>query len=234
MVPADLALVGVVHAVPQRRAEQHDRLVGDAEWVGRVEVRAPVDAVAGNPLAAGPLVVQAQLSIDDVMASTGLTRTAFYRYFPDLESVLLRLVDDIGSELTTATRRWIEADPAEGRAALVEAGLGLARTYQTHGRLLAAFADTATVSPDVDDAWRRVIGDFVDDNVARLTELRDKGVSTLDHPEQTARALVWMTERYLLETSGRGSGLPADEVAETLAEIWHRVLFTSQRARRGR
>jgi AcrR family transcriptional regulator len=167
------------------------------------------------------------LSIDDVMASTGLTRTAFYRYFPDLESVLLRLVDDIGSELTIATRRWIEADPADGRAALVEAGLGLARASQSHGQVLAAFADAAAVNPDVDDAWRGVIGGFVDDNIARLTDLRNHGISTLEHPEQTARALVWMTERYLLETYGRGGGLPADVVAETLAEIWYRVLFTA-------
>ena len=124
------------------------------------------------------------LAIDDVMAVTGLTRTAFYRYFPDLESVLLRLVQDIASELATVTTRWIEADPAEGRAALVHAGLGLAETYRTHGRLLAAFADAAAVSHDVDDAWRAVIGGFVDDNITRLTELCAQGFCTLEHPDR--------------------------------------------------
>ena len=115
------------------------------------------------------------LAIEDVMTSAGLTRTAFYRYFPDLESVLLRLVEDIADELAAATTRWIEADPADGRAALVDAGLELAETYRTHGRLLAAFADAAAVSPDVDDAWRAVIDGFIDDNITRLADLAAQG-----------------------------------------------------------
>jgi hypothetical protein len=44
-------------------------------------------------------------------------------------------------------------------------------------------------------------------------------------PDQVARALVWMTERYLLETYGRGAGIPAQVAAETLAELWHRAVF---------
>jgi TetR/AcrR family transcriptional regulator, ethionamide resistance regulator len=167
------------------------------------------------------------LAIEDVMATAGLTRTAFYRYFPDLESVLLRLVEDIGAELLAATMRWIEADPLEGRVALVEAGRGLAEVYRTHGGLLAGFADAAAFSPDVDSAWRGILGGFVDDNIKRFDELRSRGLSAIDHPDETARALVWMTERYLLETYGRGSTRPIDVAAETLADIWHRVVFTT-------
>ena len=36
-----------------------------------------------------------------------------------------------------------------------------------------------------------------------------------------------MTERYLLETYGRGGGLPTEVAAETLAEIWHRAVFAA-------
>jgi hypothetical protein len=108
---------------------------------------------------------------------------------------------------------------------LTEAGLGLAEIYQSHGRMLAAFADAATLSPEVDDAWRGVIGGFVDVNTTRLIDLAARGYSTMEHPEQTARALVWMTERYLLETYGRGATVPPAVAAEALAEIWHRAVF---------
>ncbi len=169
------------------------------------------------------------LTIEDVMATAGLTRTAFYRYFLDLESVLLRLVEDIGDELVTATGPWITADPTEARRALVDAGRNLARIYLTHGRLLAAFADAAAVSPDVDVAWRRVIDGFIADNTHRLTELRSRGLSDVERPEEAARALVWMTERYLLETYGRTSEDRAvDDVAQTLADIWHRSVFRNE------
>ena len=36
-----------------------------------------------------------------------------------------------------------------------------------------------------------------------------------------------MTERYLLETYGRGGDLPTQVAAETLADIWHRAVFTT-------
>ena len=82
------------------------------------------------------------------MTSAGLTRTAFYRYFPDLESVLLRLVEDIADELER--RRPPDGStptPPTDETALVDAGRGLAETYRTHGRLLAAFADAAAAQP---------------------------------------------------------------------------------------
>jgi AcrR family transcriptional regulator len=167
------------------------------------------------------------LSIEDVMTAAGLTRTAFYRYFPDLEAVLLHLVEDIADELDTATQWWLEADPANGRAALVKAGLKLAETYRSHGRVLAALADAAAISPDMDLAWRDVIGRFIEPNTNRLVDLCARGVCALAHPEQTARALVWMTDRYLLETYGRDSAVPTRVAAETLAEIWHRTVFSN-------
>jgi hypothetical protein len=53
-------------------------------------------------------------------------------------------------------------------------------------------------------------------------------VCTIEEPEQTARALVCMTERYLLDTYGRGPAVPVEVAAATLAEIWQRALFSSE------
>jgi len=46
----------------------------------------------------------------------------------------------------------LATDPTDGRQALLDAGRNLAEIYVEHGRLLAAFADAAAFSPDVDGA----------------------------------------------------------------------------------
>ena len=43
-------------------------------------------------------------------------------------------------------------------------------------------------------------------------------------------ALVWMNERYLLETYTSDRPVPVEVAGATLAQIWRRLLFTQQPA----
>jgi AcrR family transcriptional regulator len=163
------------------------------------------------------------LTVEDVMASTGLGRTAFYRYFPDLESVLLRRLAQVEERLGEATARWL--DPAsDAVGGLLEASLGLAQVFIEHGALLGALAD-ATAGGELDNAWRSTVEAFIDPATERIVELCHAGTCTLERPQETARALVWMTERYLLETYRDDPDFSGDIAAHTLAQIWHRTLF---------
>jgi AcrR family transcriptional regulator len=162
------------------------------------------------------------LTVEDVMASTGLTRTSFYRYFPDLEAVLLRWLSDLGSELRRCADSWLQ-DPSTG----LEAGVELVTLYRDHGRLLLAFEQAAGAGTEIDAAWRSVIQEFAGRYTAFIAALCRRGLCSIERPEQTARALVGMTERYLLETYGRGPAVDIDVAAATLAEIWQRTLFSS-------
>ncbi len=162
------------------------------------------------------------LTVEDVMASTALTRTSFYRYFPDLEAVLLRLLSELGDELRRTADSWLQ-DPSTG----LEAGIEFVTLYKEHGRLLLAFEQAAGAGTEIDAAWRSVIEAFTDSYTHFVTDLCRQGLSTIAQPEQTARALVGMTERYLLETYGRGPAVDVGVAAATLAEIWQRTLFSS-------
>jgi AcrR family transcriptional regulator len=162
------------------------------------------------------------LTVEDVMASTGLTRTSFYRYFPDLEAVLLRWLSDLGGELRATADSWL-ADPSTG----LETGVEFVTLYREHGRLLLAFEQASGVGTEIDEAWGSVLRAFTDRYAEFIAELCRRGLSTIERPEQTARALVGMTERYLLDTYGRGPAVDVDVAAATLAEIWQRTLFSS-------
>jgi AcrR family transcriptional regulator len=162
------------------------------------------------------------VTVEDVMASTGLTRTAFYRYFPDLESMLLKRMAEVTTEIRAAADQWLAAD-ADPVASMTTSSLALAVVYRQHGRLLLAFSDAATAGDRVGVAWRDTIEAFIDLCVDRIASL---GVDVGDVPE-TGRALVGMIERYLLDTYGRRRDVPVpvETAASTIALIWRRTLF---------
>ncbi|HEY5024671.1 MAG TPA: TetR/AcrR family transcriptional regulator [Acidimicrobiales bacterium] len=162
------------------------------------------------------------LTVEEVMARTGLTRTSFYRYFPDLEAVLLRWLADLGDELRHTADSWLQ-DPSTG----LESGVEFVTLYCDHGRLFLAFEQASGAGTEIDEAWGLVIGAFTDRYTQFIAELCAQGLSTIEQPEQTARALVGMTERYLLDTYGRGPAVDVGVAAATLAEIWQRTLFSS-------
>lgn len=182
--------------------------------------RAILDATEGL-LASGSFH---ELTVEDVMRDAGLTRTAFYRYFPDLEAVLLRRMSELRAELAEAADLWLNLD-TDAEGALYHANAGLARVYAAHGRILLAFADAAGRGPEIEYAWHQAIDSFVGPVLARIEDLMAKGMCQIGDAQETARALVWMNERYLLEAFGRGREGDVEVAARTLAEIWRRVLF---------
>ena len=65
----------------------------------RSEARQQILDVARSELKVKPF---RELSVDDLMEAAGLSRTAFYRYFPDREAVLVDLLEELGGALAEA------------------------------------------------------------------------------------------------------------------------------------
>jgi TetR/AcrR family transcriptional regulator, ethionamide resistance regulator len=163
--------------------------------------------------------------VEDLMAAAGLTRTAFYRYFPDLDSVLLAWIEILGAEFGEAAERFLafDVDPDEG---LLAATTGLAEVWVRHRGLLRGIFDAATTGNRVQLAWRDLVESFLGPVARRLHDLAERGRTSIPNEEETARALVWMNERYYFETLARDVGVSAETAASTLADIWRRVIFT--------
>src|SRR5436190_15791179 len=75
------------------------------------------------------------LTVDEVMARTTLSRPSFYVYFRDRHHLAVRLVEGIGADLFEMSERWLEGtgDPREGMRAALE---GIAAVYGEHGLVL--------------------------------------------------------------------------------------------------
>jgi AcrR family transcriptional regulator len=162
------------------------------------------------------------LTVEDVMSKAGLTRTAFYRYFPDLESVVVRLMGHLVDELQHASAQWLASeDPA---AQLHDSLLLFAAVYRDHGRLMQAFYDAAGAGPDLKDLWGNTIGELIAPVEAHTQSLRAAGRVEVEYPVETIRALSVLTDRYLLDVYWKHDIVQIERPAAVLEQIWLRTL----------
>jgi TetR/AcrR family transcriptional regulator, ethionamide resistance regulator len=173
-----------------------------------------------------------ELTVDDLMRRTGLSRPSFYVYFRDRHELVLRVAEHIGGELMAMSERWYKGT-GDGPTLVREAIDGVVGVFAAHGPVLRALADAATDDPRVEAVYRELIQRFVDATARHIEEEIAAGrVLPLPDPTETATALVWMMERYMQLNLAGPLTAPVQRVAETLTTIASRVLYGVEPARR--
>ena len=167
-----------------------------------------------------------ELTIDEVMSETSLSRPAFYVYFRDRHELVLRLIEQLAGELMDMSARWLRGsgDPREDLRAAID---GVVSAYARHGPVLRAYADAAADDPSVEETYRGLVERFVDATASHIRAETRSGVIKGLNARRTAAALVWMNERYLSHCLGTEPQLRPRDVAETLYNIWLRTLYAS-------
>jgi AcrR family transcriptional regulator len=165
-----------------------------------------------------------ELTVDEVMRRTDLSRPSFYVYFTDRHQLVLRVFEHLGAELFSMSERWLRGT-GEGPELMREALEGVIEVYAEHGPVMRALADAAADDPGVEEAYNTIAQGFVDASARHIEEEIAAGrVLPLD-PYETSRALVWMMERYLNLSFGSEPASDRRAVADTLTTIWVRVLY---------
>jgi TetR/AcrR family transcriptional regulator, ethionamide resistance regulator len=168
-----------------------------------------------------------ELTVDEVMRRTDLSRPSFYVYFRDRHHLVLRVVEHLGAELFAMSDRWLKGT-GDGPQLAREALEGVVEVYATHGPVMRALADAAADDTGVEQAYTAIVQGFVDATARHIeAEIAAGRILPLDAAE-TASALVWMMERYLNLSFGSEPATPRRPVAETLITIWTRVLYGTQ------
>jgi TetR/AcrR family transcriptional regulator, ethionamide resistance regulator len=165
-----------------------------------------------------------ELTVDEVMRRTELSRPSFYVYFRDRHHLVLRVVEHLGSELYEMSDRWLRGT-GEGPQLAREALEGIVGVYAEHGPVMRALADAAADDPGVEQAYRGIVESFVRATARHIEEEIAVGRILPVDPDETANALVWMMERYLNLSFGHDPPTPRQAVADTLTTIWTRVLY---------
>ena len=201
--------------------------MGEVVAKSRRRRRSPEEASAEIIAAAEALLRERpfrEMTVDEVMRRTDLSRPSFYVYFQDRHHLVLRVVEHLAAEFFTPSQRWFQASE-NGMAMAREALEGVVDIYDLHGPVLRALADAATDDPDVERAYNSLVQTFVDATAKHIAEEIDAGrIPPLD-AQETARALTLMNERYLSDSLGREPRTPRETVIETLVAIWTRTLY---------
>jgi len=167
-----------------------------------------------------------ELTVDEVMRRTGLSRPSFYVYFKDRHELALHLLAEIESEVLAGSSRWYES-AGEGPATLREALEGLVATYARHGPVMRALADASVDDPGVEAAWQTVFNRYIGTTADHIQQEIDAGTIRPIDATETAKALTWMTERYLYHSFGPAQRVSAARLHQTLSELWTRALYQS-------
>ena len=165
-----------------------------------------------------------ELTVDEVMRRTELSRPSFYVYFRDRHHLVLRVVEHLGAELFAMSDRWLRGT-GDGPELARQALDGIVGVYAEHGPVMRALADAAADDPGVEAAYNEIVQGFVDATARHIeAEIAAGRILPLE-AQETAKALVWMMERYLNLSFGRAAGGSRAAVADALTTIWTRVLY---------
>jgi TetR/AcrR family transcriptional regulator, ethionamide resistance regulator len=161
-----------------------------------------------------------ELSVEQIAARAGISRTAFYFYFNDKRQVLMRLVERV-SELfyMQAERVWsgsVPDDPAELRQILTT----VLEIWREHAPVLTAIVETASYDEEIATFWRGLMDGFTAATRDHLESEERAGRSCGLDPEAAAWVVVWMTERAWYQHVNRPT-ISDDAMLDALtAAVW--------------
>ena len=175
-----------------------------------------------------------ELSVDDLMARTSMTRSSFYHYFRSLDEVAIALMRRVQGEMMEATAPWLRVDYEGDPAVALEQGIrASAEVFARHGVVLSAIHEASFRYEAVQREWRDgVLQDWIGAVAAQVRAQRERGLTRVADAEEIARALLLMNTAVLVERLGKQPPDQPDAVADTLAEIWIGALFPESLAAR--
>jgi AcrR family transcriptional regulator len=174
-----------------------------------------------------------RISIDRIAERSGVSRTAFYFYFPSKEAALSSLLQRTLASIWERAGGWFFGD-GEPLEALRRGIDGLTRSWTEHSWLLAAVADAASYDPQIRAMWEGELESFIDAVAARIDRDIAEGVAREGIDARgVAETLCWMNERYCYIYLGPGKARrSAGVVSERLFEIWSSVIYGQPGGRR--
>lgn len=161
------------------------------------------------------------LTVDDVMAEAGLTRTVFYRHFDGIASIVLGLSEDL---LARVLAEADAGDPTDRETMRRQLALAV-DTFREYGPLFLALDDAA----HHDERLERAVRAFTDRAVDMAAELIERGVAMGHTPpmpvRDVAQALHAMNRQYLLDLLARDQDFDRDRAIDTLMIVWTRTTW---------
>lgn len=178
----------------------------------------------------GELTAEA-LTLDDVAARAGLSRSGVYFYFDNKWALVDALIDLRSEELTLRALEGVEEKPIpELMAQFIDACLW---SWRNHRAVFAAGVERGSHGGEATANWRSVMEACLNAMVPKLTADDDADDNAVGDARAACEMAAWMVERNFFMLFSREHE-PADEkeLADNLVEASMRILGIRQKRRR--
>lgn len=166
----------------------------------------------------------ADLHVDEIAAAAGLSRSAFYFYYPDKHGLLIDATREVTEELFAHSNVWWRGS-GDPRALVRRALESFVATFAEHADLLRMTMEAAVTDERVREFWRGIVDGFIEAVAERVRSDQEAGViSRAFCPESSAEFLVIATEGYLYRNVAVGTHTTRQTI-EALVPIWLQLLY---------
>ncbi len=164
-----------------------------------------------------------KLTLDDVAARAGLSRSGVYFYFDSKWALLDALIDQRSTELT---QRALDGADDMSIPDLCQQFVDAALfSWRNHGAIFNAAVERASHGGDATAAWRAVMCQCVDALVPRLADNSAVDTAAIGDARTTVEMASWMVERNFYMLFSRQHTVKEErELAAALVEAALRIL----------
>ena len=168
-----------------------------------------------------------EMSVSSLMATTSISRSAFYQYFEDIHQLMKELLDMLAEEIFAAAKPWI-AGVGDPVALTHESLEGMVHVCYQRGPFLRAISDAATTDDRFEQDWSDFLGAFDDAACARIEADQKQGLIARFEPRPVAFALNRLDAHTVIEAFGKHPRSKPEPVHEALVRIWISTLYGSE------
>lgn len=172
------------------------------------------------------------VGVSDITQAAGVTRSAFYFYFPSKEAAVTELLRTVFDEMLAGAQAWLDGSATDPRAGLHAALSGTAARWREHRHLILGMLDARDGDPAVRALWESWIGLFVGPLVVGVEAERAAGRAPALTPAPLLVPLLLGMNERALERNVRGGAddRETEALVEALTDIWMAAIYGGAQA----
>ncbi len=164
----------------------------------------------------------ADISVDDLAKGAGLSRPAFYFYFPSKDAVLLSLLEPLIARADSEFDGAVHRLPADPRRVWRNGIKAFFAAFGSHRAVARAGMAALATSAEFRAMWSSFMQKWIDQTTVMINAERARGAAPETIPAaDLATSLNHMNERTMMAAlSAEQPAVVEDRVVDTLAHIW--------------
>ena len=167
------------------------------------------------------------MTVNSLMATTSISRSAFYRYFEDVHGLMEALLTRLESEILEGASPWL-SDDGDTVALLYESLGAEVRICYRYGPFLKAVSDAAGTNARLEDEWNWFLDRFDAAVSERIAADQALGLIEPFDSRSVATALNRVNAAMYVRAFGQRPRSRPEPVLGAIARVWISTLYGQQ------